>query len=341
MKEIQPKEFEIAPGASWLVTGGAGFIGSHLVRSLLGFDQRVVVVDNFQTGKRANLAAACGGLDQEQVGRLRVIEGDLADPAICDLAVEGVDFVLHQAALGSVPGSIDDPVGTHGANVEATVRLLDAARRAGVRRLVYASSSAVYGDDARLPKVEGQEGRVLSPYAAHKAACELNAGVYSDCYGIETVGLRYFNVYGARQDPRGAYAAVIPQWISTMLGGETVKINGDGETSRDFVAVADVVRANLMAATRPLGRAATVCNVASGQATSLNQLYALLRRAVEERRPGLEVKAAEYRDFRHGDIRHSHADTALARKLIGFEAEVAMEEGIDMAMDWYIASEAR
>lgn len=292
---------------TWLVTGAAGFIGSHLVQALLLREQRVIGLDNFSTGRRENLK------------HFDFLEGDIRDPAQCRQACQGVDYVLHQAAQVSVPGSIADPAGNHATNVTGFLNMLLAARDAGVKRFVYASSCAVYGDCKQLPNVEERAGNFLSPYALSKFMDEL----YAPMFGIQTIGLRYFNVYGPRQDPYGAYAAVIPRWINALVRGETVTICGDGETTRDFVFVGDVVEANLAAATTQVAEAVgQAYNVASGRSTSLNTLYAMIRDAL-----GVKAKA-EYADFRPGDVRYSRADISKSRRLLQFEPSVALEDGL-------------
>lgn len=321
----------------WLVTGGAGFIGSHLIETLLGLDQEVVSLDNLATGYEKNLEAVQSALPGAQAARLRVVNGDLADYDACVVACRGVDHVLHQGALGSVPRSIDDPLTSHRANVTGTLNLFTAAKEAGIRRVVYASSSSVYGDEPGLPKVETITGNLLSPYAATKAICETYAGVFSRCYGMEFAGLRYFNVFGPRQDPDGPYAAVIPLWIASMLRGEPVYINGDGETSRDFTYVANVVQANLLAATAPtLAEPSRAYNVAIGGQTTLNELFHEVRAALQQVRPGLEIPDPVYREFRAGDIRHSHADYSRTRDELSFEPTHDLAAGLAIAMRWYV-----
>jgi len=321
---------------SWLVTGVAGFIGSNLLRSLLELDQSVVGLDNFATGHRANLDEVRDLVGPQRWSRLRFHEGDVASADVCREALDGVDVVLHQAALGSVPRSIEDPLASNHANVTGTLALLEAARRAGVSRFVYASSSSVYGDSPTLPKVEDQIGQLLSPYATTKLANELYAGVFGRLHGMETVGLRYFNVFGPRQDPEGAYAAVIPRWIAAMVRGDEVRINGTGETSRDFCYVKNVVQANLLAATvedpAALNRA---YNVAVGRRTTLGELFEMLRERLAPRHPHLESLKPVHGPFRDGDVLHSLADTTKARQLLGYEPTHSIEQGLDEALDWY------
>lgn len=320
----------------WLVTGVAGFIGSNLLESLLELDQDVVGLDDFSTGHRKNLDEVRDQLGARRWARFRFVEGDVASPETCRDAVAGADVVLHQAAIGSVPRSIDEPLHSNAANVTGTLALLEAARREGVRRFVYASSSSVYGDSPALPKLEEDLGRPLSPYAVSKVTDELYAGVYSRLHGLETVGLRYFNVFGPRQDPEGAYAAVIPRWIAAMIRGDEVRINGDGETSRDFCHVGNVVQANLLAAavedTEALNRA---YNVAAGRRTTLTELFRLLRDRLRPRHPGLASLEPVHGPFRPGDVPHSLADVGRARRLLGYEPTVSIEHGLDESLDWY------
>jgi UDP-N-acetylglucosamine/UDP-N-acetylgalactosamine 4-epimerase len=320
----------------WLVTGAAGFIGSHLLQSLLELDQHVVGFDNFSTGHRENLHEVARCVASDQWDRLRFIEGDIRDHDACLRACEGVDIVLHQAALGSVPRSIEDPITSNSVNIGGFVEVLTAARSAGVKRFVYAASSSTYGDHPGLPKVESVIGRPLSPYAVTKLANELYADVFANTYGFPSIGLRYFNVFGARQDPNGAYAAVIPKWIAAMIHNKPVYINGDGETSRDFCYVANAVQANLLAATTPDPAAVNqVYNVAVGQRTSLNELFERLRTLFAPRHAHLAGFAPIYRDFRAGDVRHSLADISKAKRLLEYEPTHAIGDGLSEAMGWY------
>ncbi len=320
---------------NWLVTGIAGFIGSNLAERLLKLDQKVVGLDNFSTGKKANLKEMRKRVGERQWRNLRVIQGDIKTLSSCQRACAGVDFVLHEAALGSVPGSIGNPSGAHTANVTGFLNMLMAARDSRVKRFVYASSSAVYGDDAELPKIEEKIGNSLSPYAATKLMDEIYAGVFWRVYGLETIGLRYFNVFGPRQDPEGAYAAVIPKWIDSLLKQEPVFINGDGETSRDFCYIEDVVQANLLAATAKTEAANEVYNVALGQRTTLNELFQFLQAAVRRTEPDIPEQKPNYREFRPGDIRHSLASVDKARRLLRYEPVYTVGEGLEMAMGWY------
>ena len=323
---------------TWLVTGVAGFIGSHLLETLLGLGQRVVGLDNFATGHRHNLAAVQALVGPAAWARFNFIEGDIRELADCQRACAGVELVLHQAALGSVPRSIADPITTNATNVGGFLNLLVAARDADVKRFVYAASSSTYGDHPGLPKVEDMIGRPLSPYAVTKYVNELYADVFARNYGLPSIGLRYFNVFGPRQDPNGAYAAVIPKWAAAMLGGETVHINGDGQTSRDFCFVANAVQANLLAAT-VMDQAAVnqVYNVAVGDQTSLVALHQLLAQALAAARPGLQVAAPEHRDFRAGDVRHSRADIGRAQTLLGYQPSHDIGAGLAAAAGWFAA----
>jgi UDP-N-acetylglucosamine 4-epimerase len=325
----------------WVVTGGAGFIGSHLVEALLRHGQEVVVLDDFSTGSRANLESVRSQVGAGPAGRLEVREGDVRSPEACQAALRGAQVVLHQAALGSVPRSIENPVRSHDVNVNGFLAVLQAARAAGVRRVVYASSSSVYGDHPGLPKREEATGRALSPYAASKQCDEAYASAFGSCYGLEIVGLRYFNVFGPRQDPQGPYAAVMPRWFAALVRGEPVEIYGDGETSRDFCYVANVVQANLLAAVtaRPeaLGH---VYNVAQGGRTTLNELFALIRDRVAAFHPEAAGRKPVYRDFRPGDVRHSLADLGKATALLGYRPTHSVAEGLAEAAAWYAGAAA-
>lgn len=324
--------------ARWLVTGCAGFIGSHLVETLLRLNQDVVGLDNFSTGHRRNLEEVQALLLPAQWSRFRLIEGDICDQDACAAACLDIDFVLHQAALGSVPRSLADPIATNAANIDGFLNMLVAARDAKVKRFVYAASSSTYGDHPGLPKVEGTIGRPLSPYAVTKLVNELYAEVFGRCYGFASIGLRYFNVFGARQDPEGAYAAVIPRWTRAMLLGEDVLIHGDGETSRDFCFVANAVQANLLAATTENEAAMNqIYNVALNARTSLNRLFELLRDALAEHDPSLVTLKPRYGEYRAGDVRHSQADISKARELLGYSPSHQLEDGLRIAMPWYRA----
>jgi UDP-N-acetylglucosamine 4-epimerase len=324
----------------WLVTGGAGFIGSHLVAELLELGQTVRVLDNLVTGKRANVDAVLSAAGKDAAARCTFVEGDIADAATAAAACAGVDYVLHQAALGSVPRSIADPRASHRANVDGFLEMLIAARDAGVKRFVYASSSSVYGDEPNLPKVEARTGRVLSPYAATKAVNELYAGVFQRTYGLECVGLRYFNVFGPRQDPDGPYAAVIPKWVKALLCDEPCTINGDGETSRDFCYVKNAVQANLLGAVSDGSATDAAYNVAYGARTTLNELFAMLRDGLAPDHPEVAKREPAYADFRKGDVRHSLADVSAARERLGYEPTHDVTRGIGEALSWYVAQYA-
>jgi UDP-N-acetylglucosamine 4-epimerase len=314
----------------------AGFIGSHLLESLLKLDQQVVGLDNFSTGKQKNLEQVGALVKPEQWARFRLLKGDISDPAECSQACAGVDFVLHEAAVGSVPLSMKDPLGSHRSNVTGFLNMLLAARDARVRRFVYASSSAIYGDDPGLPKIEEKTGRPLSPYAATKAIDEVYATAFALAFGVPSIGLRYFNVFGPRQDPEGAYAAVIPLWIAALLRRQPIFINGDGETSRDFCFVGNVVQANLLAATIPDSAAIDQAyNVALGQRTTLNELFQHLQSSLRKKDASLPEQKPVYRAFRPGDVRHSLADIRKAQRLLGYAPSHGIQAGLELAMDWY------
>jgi len=322
---------------TWLITGVAGFIGSNLLEALLKLNQTVVGLDNFATGYQHNLDEVEGIVSPEQWKRFSFIEGDIRDLETCRKACAGVDFVLHQAALGSVPRSIEDPILTNASNISGFLNMLVAARDAAVRRFVYAASSSTYGDHPDLPKREHQIGKPLSPYAVTKWVNEIYADVFARAYGFKSIGLRYFNVFGPRQDPNGAYAAVIPKWFAALLDGGQVYINGDGETSRDFCFIDNCVQANILAAATENQEAlGEVYNVACGERTTLNELFQLIKALVVE--GGAEVRGVEpeYRDFRPGDVRHSLADIGKARKLLGYEPRFSVREGLGRAAKWYM-----
>lgn len=326
----------LAQPRTWLVTGVAGFIGSHLLETLLKLDQHVVGLDNFATGHRRNLCEVQSLVSPLQWGRFDFIEGDIRNPVDCQRACDGVDHVLHQAALGSVPRSLADPVATNATNIDGFLNMLVAARDAHVSSFTYAASSSTYGDHPALPKVEANIGKPLSPYAVTKYVNELYADVFARCYGVNTIGLRYFNVFGPRQDPNGAYAAVIPKWTAALLQGEPVHINGDGETSRDFCFIQNAVQANLLAATTTQPEARNqVYNVAVGDRTTLNDLFRLIRDTLVPHgvAPGTEPT---YRDFRAGDVRHSLADVSKANRLLGYVPSLPLAQGVEVAMPWYV-----
>lgn len=319
----------------WLVTGCAGFIGSNLLEALLAAGQEVVGLDNFATGHRHNLDEVEKNVGPAAWSRFQLIEGDIREMEVCQSAVQGVDHVLHQAALGSVPRSLEDPVTTNEVNIGGFLKMMVAARDAGVRSFVYAASSSTYGDHPGLPKVEDRIGKPLSPYAVTKYVDELYADVFARAYGTHSVGLRYFNVFGRRQDPDGAYAAVIPRWIAAMIRGDDVLINGDGETSRDFCYIDNVVQANVLAALASGDALNQVYNVAYGGRTTLNQLFGYL--AGELRELGIEYdRAPRHGDFRTGDVRHSQADVGKAASLLGYAPQYDIRAGLRSAMPWYV-----
>lgn len=322
--------------ATWLITGVAGFIGSNLLETLLELDQRVVGLDNFATGFQRNLDEVRTLVSPAKWARFHFIKGDIRSIEDCRRACDGVDYVLHQAALGSVPRSVADPITTNAANVTGFLNMLVAARDAKVMRFVYAASSSTYGDHPGLPKVEDAIGRPLSPYAVTKYVNELYADVFARCYAFDTIGLRYFNVFGPRQDPEGAYAAVIPKWTAAMIKGDDVFINGDGETSRDFCYIANAVQANLLAATTQNFDAVNqVYNVAVGDRTTLNGLYGELRRLLAPKFPHMQDASPNYRDFREGDVQHSQADVGKAARLLGYAPTHRFREGLGEAVSWY------
>lgn len=319
----------------WLVTGAAGFIGSHLVENLLQLGQRVVGLDNFSTGHRRNLAEVKSLVAPKYWDNFHFIEGDIRDLETCRVACAGVDYVLHQAALGSVPRSINDPIASNATNIVGFLNMLVAARDAAVKSFTYAASSSTYGDHPALPKVEPNIGKPLSPYAVTKYVNELYAEVFARTYGFKTIGLRYFNVFGMRQDPDGAYAAVIPKWTSAMIDRSVIKINGDGETSRDFCYVKNAVQANLLAAVADESSKNQVFNIAFGQRTSLNELFGLIRSNLASNEIHYSVSPV-HGDFRAGDVRHSLADIGKAREMLGYAPEYDLRAGITEAMPWYV-----
>jgi UDP-N-acetylglucosamine 4-epimerase len=319
---------------TWLITGCAGFIGSNLLETLLKLDQTVVGLDDLSTGYQDNLDEVMELVSGEQWGRFTFIEGDIRDLETCRKAARGADFVLHQAALGSVPRSIQDPITTNAVNIDGFLNMLVAARDARVHAFVYAASSSTYGDHPALPKVESEIGNPLSPYAVTKYVNELYADVFARTYGFGSIGLRYFNVFGKRQDPNGAYAAVIPKWIGAMIRGEDVVINGDGETSRDFCFIENAVQANLLAALAQPEGVNEVYNVAFNARTSLNDLFHHLTRLLAKHGIHYDKKPV-YGDFRPGDVRHSQADIAKANDLLGYKPMHDIMEGLEVAMPWY------
>jgi UDP-N-acetylglucosamine 4-epimerase len=320
---------------SWLVTGVAGFIGSNLLEALLKLNQRVVGLDNFATGYQHNLDEVRSLVSVEQWAKFRFIEGDIRDLPDCQSACKGVDYVLHQAALGSVPRSLADPINTNSVNISGFLNMLVAARDAKVESFTYAASSSTYGDHPALPKFEDNIGKPLSPYAVTKYVNELYAEVFSKCYGFHTIGLRYFNVFGPRQNPNGAYAAVIPKWVSSLLNGEKVYINGDGKTSRDFTFIENAIQANLLAATSSGEARNQIYNMAVGERTTLEQLFYLVRDNLVPFGVLASVEP-QYRGFRAGDVRHSLADTSKAQRLLGYQPTHRIAEGIHSATRWYV-----
>ena len=322
---------------TWLITGTAGFIGSNLLETLLQLNQNVVGLDNFSTGHQRNLDEVQGIVTSAQWQNFRFMQADICNLASCQAACTGVDYVLHQAALGSVPRSVKDPISTNASNVIGFLNMLVAARNSKVKRFVYAASSSIYGDHPGLPKLEDHIGKPLSPYAVTKYVNELYADVFGKTYGLQSIGLRYFNVFGPRQDPEGAYAAVIPKWIVSMIKGEPVYINGDGETSRDFCYIANAVQANLLAASTPNTEAVDqVYNVAVGDRTTLNELYVELKQNLISSCPHMKYAQAVYREFRVGDVRNSLASINKARNRLGYEPTQSMSQGLGLAMPWYL-----
>ena len=321
----------------WLITGVAGFIGSNLLEALLKLDQKVTGLDNFSTGYRHNLGQVKELVSSAAWRNFNLVEGDIRRLEDCTNACKDVDYVLHHAALGSVPRSIQDPILTNENNISGFLNMLVASRDAAVKRFVYAASSSTYGDHPALPKVESVIGKPLSPYAVTKYVNELYADVFARCYGTESIGLRYFNIFGPRQDPNGAYAAVIPQWVAALIRNQPLRINGDGETSRDFCFVENVIQANLLAALTGNSEAVNqVYNVALNDRTSLNQLYEMMRSLLMEKFPHLQNHRPQYVGFREGDVRHSQADISKAGKLLGFRPTHRIDAGLKQAMDWYV-----
>ena len=328
----------VAAPKTWLITGVAGFIGSNLLETLLKLNQKVVGLDNFATGYQKNLDEVQRLVSTEQWQHFSFIEGDIRNFVDCQKACTGVDYVLHQAALGSVPRSLADPITTNEVNISGFLNMLTAARDAEVRSFTYAASSSTYGDHPGLPKVEDKIGKPLSPYAVTKYVNELYADVFARSYGFKSIGLRYFNVFGRRQDPDGAYAAVIPKWTASMIKGDTVFINGDGETSRDFCYIDNTVQANILAATTENEDATNqVYNVAVGDRTTLIELFNAIKSALADNGIIYEQQPT-YRDFRPGDVRHSQADVSKANSLLGYEPKFNISQGIDEAMSWYVKS---
>jgi UDP-N-acetylglucosamine 4-epimerase len=326
---------------TWLVTGVAGFIGSNLLEKLLILNQKVVGLDNFDTGNQFNINEAIKDANntsgKDLSNNFKFINGDIRRLKDCQKACDGIDYVLHQAALGSVPRSIEDPINTNKANIDGFLNMLVASKDSSVKRFVYAASSSTYGDHPDLPKTEDKIGNPLSPYAVTKLVNELYANVFSKTYNFKTIGLRYFNIFGKRQDPNGAYAAVIPKWVAAILKKEDVFINGDGETSRDFCYIDNTVQMNILAATSDSDEATDqIYNVALNDRTSLNRLYQMIEEKLIQRNSGLKKKKPIHRDFRAGDVRHSQANIKKAQKLLNYKPNYMISEGLDEAMDWYV-----
>ncbi|KAB0460979.1 Vi polysaccharide biosynthesis protein VipB/TviC [Vibrio kanaloae] len=319
---------------TWLVTGVAGFIGSNLLETLLKLNQKVVGLDNFSTGYQANLDEVRALVEEKQWLNFSFIEGDICDYDICNKAVKNVDYVLHQAALGSVPRSIEDPISSNAVNITGFLNMLNATKEGGINSFVYAASSSTYGDHPSLPKVENNIGAPLSPYAVTKYVNELYADVFARTYGVKSIGLRYFNVFGQRQDPNGAYAAVIPKWISKIINGQQVQINGDGETTRDFCYIDNVIQMNIIAAT-DCNTNTDVYNVALGDRTSLNSLYSEIVSQLIEQQIINESIPPLYVEFRAGDVRHSQADISKAVEALGYTPEIKIKDGLKKALSWY------
>lgn len=334
--QIKQQELRANPKI-WSITGVAGFIGSNLLEALLKLDQQVVGLDNFETGFRKNLERVQELVQPEQWNRFCFHEGDIRDLEACSKAVAGVDYVLHEAALGSVPRSLENPIRTNETNISGFLNMLTASRDAKVKRFVYAASSSTYGDHPGLPKVEDIIGKPLSPYAVTKYVNELYADVFGRCYGLESIGLRYFNVFGPRQDPDGAYAAVIPKWFSNILKGEPVYINGDGETSRDFCYIQNVVQANILAAaTNKPNVSNQIYNVAYAGRTTLNQLFDFIKVQIAKRGINTSGLSPVYRNFRDGDVRHSLADISKAKEFLGYSPTYSVHDGLEDAAEWYV-----
>ena len=330
------REQLLAQPKTWLVTGVAGFIGSNLLEALLLLNQRVVGLDNFSTGYQRNLDEVKSLVSPEQWSRFNFIKGDIRDLGDCQKACAEVDYVLHEAALGSVPRSVENPIATNETNISGFISMLVASRDANVKRFVYAASSSTYGDHPGLPKVEDHIGKPLSPYAVTKYVNELYADVFARSYGFNSIGLRYFNVFGKRQDPNGAYAAVIPKWIGSMIKGDEIFINGDGETSRDFCYIDNVIQINLLAATTlNEGAINQIYNTAVGDRTSLNQLYLYIKDNLIGTYWCSKDSIPRYVDFRSGDVRHSLADISKAERLLGYKPSHKIKDGLTESMSWY------
>jgi UDP-N-acetylglucosamine/UDP-N-acetylgalactosamine 4-epimerase len=346
-KEIQ--KYLLKNKHSWLITGAAGFIGSNLVEKLLTLNQKVVGLDNFETGHQHNLDQALEDSTKTTgisslYNNFTFIEGDILDSRVCQKACKGIDYVLHQAALGSVPRSIEDPIKTNKSNIDGFLNMLVASRDLEVKKFVYAASSSTYGDHPDLPKVENKIGTPLSPYAVTKLVNELYAQVFARTYNMNTIGLRYFNVFGKRQDPNGSYAAVIPKWIEAIIQGNEVFINGDGETSRDFCYIDNTVQMNILAATTKSPAAINqVYNVAVGERTSLNNLYNEIKELIRHEYKlqngvsNFHNENLKYRNFRDGDVRHSQADISKAEKMLGYIPSHKIKAGLMESIKWYLS----
>lgn len=322
---------------TWLVTGAAGFIGSHLIQTLLSHNQTVIAFDNFSTGKQTNLDDVCAQVTDAQWSLLRCVDADIRTFSICTDLCEGVDVVVHLAALGSVHASVDDPRKNHAINVDGFFNIIQAAHAANVKRFVYASSSAVYGDDALDIKQEDSIGNPLSPYAATKRMNEIYAQVFATNYGLETIGLRFFNVFGPRQDPNGDYAAVIPQWINAFLNNDDVIVYGDGKNTRDFCYIDNVVQAMLLAAlTDNTDALNQVYNIGLNTGTSLLELFAQLRDVMAQHSPECANVEPTFKDFREGDVRFSQADIQKAVRLLGYKPKVSVEAGLRDTVGWFL-----
>lgn len=319
----------------WLITGVAGFIGSNLLESLLKLNQKVIGLDNFSTGYQRNLDEVEASVEESKWKNFTFFNGDIRNLNDCKRVVEGVDYVLHQAALGSVPRSINDPITTNATNIDGFLNMLVAAKDANVSSFTYAASSSTYGDHPALPKVEENIGKPLSPYAVTKYVNELYADVFAKTYGFKSIGLRYFNVFGRRQDPNGAYAAVIPKWTSAMIKGESVFVNGDGETSRDFCFIENVIQANILAATASDEAKNNVFNVAVGDRTTLNDLFSSIKNSLSDHGVNYDL-TPQYREFRSGDVRHSQADISKIKTLLGYVPTFRINEAVKIAMLWYV-----
>lgn len=335
-KYQQIKTELLAAPKTWLVTGVAGFIGSNLLETLLKLNQKVIGLDNFATGHQCNLDEVRKIVGTEQWENFTLITGDIRNYDDCQEAVKGVDYVLHQAALGSVPRSIADPITTNAVNISGFINMLTAAKEEQVKSFTYAASSSTYGDHPALPKVEENIGNPLSPYAVTKYVNELYANVFARTYGFKSIGLRYFNVFGPRQDPNGAYAAVIPKWTASMIKGEEVFINGDGETSRDFCFIDNTVQMNILAAIADDSAKDDVYNVALGDRTTLNELYESIQKSLLSCDSTLKLLQPSYREFRVGDVRHSQADITKSKVKLGYNPKYRIQDGIDKAMPWYM-----